>query len=340
MMFRLGLLAFALLGMLPLASAQDRKPARLATLAPKGSSLHKILQSMGEAWREGPEGGLKLIIYPDGTMGGESEVVRKMRIKQLHAGLLTVAGLEQIDPSVTALQNLPLVFRDLEEVGIVRETLREELERRFAAKGFVMLFLGDIGFVRFFSKQPMRTPEDLKRTKLFTQAGNVAQVDLMKSLGLAPHPLEPTDVLTSLQTGLIDCAPMIPFYAQVTQIYKSAPHMLEMDWAPLVGGCVMLKESFDALPPSLQGVLRESARKAGAEIQARNRVENDEAVQAMRSAGLQVTRPTPENLEQWRSFLQPVYPQLRGKQVPADLYDLVMKTLEAHRASKSASGSR
>lgn len=323
-------------GVVEPAVAQDRKPLRLATLAPKGSSLHKSLQSMGEAWRGAPEGGIKLVIYPDGTMGGEGEMVRKMRIKQLQCGLLTVAGLEQIDPSVTALQNLPLVFRDLEEVAVVRQALQSELEKRFEAKGFMLLFLGDIGFVRFFSKQPMRTPEDLKKTKLFTQAGNVGQVDLMKSLGLAPQPLEPADVFTSLQTGLIDCAPMIPFYAQVSQIYKSAPHMLEMDWAPLVGGCVILKESFDALPASMQQSMRESARRSGDEIQSRNRIESEEAIKAMQANGLKLVKPGDAELQQWRAFLEPVYPQLRGKQVPADLYDLVMKTLEAHRASKVA----
>jgi TRAP-type C4-dicarboxylate transport system substrate-binding protein len=268
-------------------------------------------------------------------MGGEGEMVRKMRVKQLQSGLLTVAGLEQIDPGVTALQNLPLVFRDLEEVAVVRTALQAEMERRFEAKGFVMLFLGDIGFVRFFSKQPMRTPEDLRKTKLFTQAGNTAQVDLMKSLGLAPQPLEPADVYTSLQTGLIDCAPMIPFYAQVSQIYKSAPHMLEMDWAPLVGGCVILKEVFDSYPPALQAAMRASAKQAGDEIQARNRTENEEAVRAMQANGLKLVRPSDAELLQWRAFLEPVYPQLRGKQVPADLYDLVMKTLESHRTAKA-----
>ena len=325
----------ALIGLSLYIPAQDRKPVRLATLAPKGSSLHKSLQAMGEGWRGGPEGGVKLVIYPDGTMGGEGEMVRKMRVKQLQSGLLTVAGLEQIDPGVTALQNLPLVFRDLEEVAVVRSALQAEMERRFEAKGFVMLFLGDIGFVRFFSKQPMRTPEDLRKTKLFTQAGNTAQVDLMKSLGLAPQPLEPADVYTSLQTGLIDCAPMIPFYAQVSQIYKSAPHMLEMDWAPLVGGCVILKEVFDSYPPALQAAMRASAKQAGDEIQARNRTENEEAVRAMQANGLKLIKPSDAELLQWRAFLEPVYPQLRGKQVPADLYDLVMKTLESHRTAKA-----
>jgi TRAP-type C4-dicarboxylate transport system substrate-binding protein len=142
-------------------------------------------------------------------------------------------------------------------------------------------------------------------------------------------------MFTSLQTGLIDCTPTIPFYAQIAQIHKSAPYMLELDWAPLVGGCVILKETFEAYPPALQASMRKSATLAGAEIQSRNRTENEESIRVMQLAGLKPIKPSEEELQQWRAFLDPVYPQLRGKQVPADLYDIVMKTLESHRAAKA-----
>ncbi len=328
--------ALALFVLSATAGADDKKPVRLATLAPKGSSLHKILLSMSERLRSAPEGGVKLMIYSDGTMGGEAEMVRKMRVKQLQAGLLTAAGLEQIDDSINALQNLPLVFRDLDEVGLVRDRLAPLLKKRFAEKGFVLLFVGDIGFVRYFSKQPVRTPDDLKKTKLFTMPGDVAQVDLMKSLGLNPQPLEPTDILPALQTGLIDCVPMIPFYAQVGQFYKPAPYMLDLEWAPLVGGCVVLKEVYDALPGATHAAVDQIALETGNQVMARNRVESQESIAAMKAGGLNVITPTPQEVAAWRAFLQPVYAQLRGSQVPAELYDVVMETLRQHREKGAA----
>jgi TRAP-type C4-dicarboxylate transport system substrate-binding protein len=330
-----GLAALALLALAAPARADDRKPVRLATLAPKGSSLHKLLLAMGERLRAAPEGGVKLVVYADGTMGGESEMVRKMRIKQLQAGLLTASGLEQIDESINALQNLPLVFRDLGEVAAVRERLAPLLKQRFEAKGFVLLFLGDIGFVRYFSKQPIRVPEDLKKARLFTMPGNVRQVDLMKSLGLNPQPLEPTDILPALQTGLIDCVPTIPLLAQIDQFYKPAPYMLDLEWAPLVGGCVILKETFDALPATTRSAILEIGRDTGEQVVARNRIESDESVAAMKSGGLTVITPTQKEVQAWRDFVQPVYPKLRGTQVQADLYDIVMETLRARREQKA-----
>lgn len=303
---------------------------RLATLAPKDSSIYHVLQEMGAAWK-GAENAPKLLIHADATMGGEGDIVKKMRVGQLQAAVLTVAGLRDIDPSVTALQNLPLVFRTLDESVHVREKLEPLIRERMRAQGFELLFLSDVGWVRFFSVNPLEHPGDLKKTKLFTWAGDTPQVDLMKSLGLNPVPLEPTDILVGLQTGLIDCVPMVPFFAQIAQLHDKAKYMLELDWAPLVGGAVMTKKAWDSLDAAQRKLVLESARKAGVDIIEKNRVEAQQSIEAMKKRGLVVTKPTPEVVEEWRAFLAPVYPRLRGTLVPADLYDQVLATLDELR---------
>src|SRR5579864_3571453 len=140
---------------------------KLATLLPRGSSAHQTLLAMGEKWRQAPGASVGLTIYTDGTMGGEAEAVRRMRIGQLQASLLSVAGLAEIDRSVTALQYMPMVFRSLDEVDYVRERLRPVLDKRLEEKGFVALFWGDAGWVRMFSKKPAMRPEEVKKLKMF-----------------------------------------------------------------------------------------------------------------------------------------------------------------------------
>jgi len=324
----------ALAGSSAPAHAGERKAVRLATLAPKGSSMYKSLESLRERWTKAPDGGVKLVIYPDGVMGSESDIVRKMRAEQLQAGVLTVAGLQEIDKSAAALQNLPLIFRTLDEAAYVREKLRPTLEKRFEEKGFVMIFLGDVGWVHFFSKEPIIHPDDLKKVKLFTWSGDNQAIDLMKNLGLHPVPLEPTDILTGLQTGLIDAVAMVPFFALAAQLYSPTPHMLDLDWAPLVGAGVVLKKTWDAFPQNVRDDLRASATKTGAEIIERQRVENDEAVQAMQKRGLVVHKTTPAIEAEWRAFVEPVYPKLRGLEVPDDMYDAVLSSLAELRKTK------
>ncbi len=164
----------------PRAHAQTR--IRLGTLAPRGSSLHQALQEMGQKWRQAPDGGVQLTIYPDGNMGTEPELVQRMRVGQLQAAMLTVTGLAQIEPDVTALQYMPMMFRSLDEVEYVRLKLEPKLEKRLLDKGFVVLFWGDAGWVRFFSRRPGLVPDDFKTMKVYVGASDNKQSDIMKAI--------------------------------------------------------------------------------------------------------------------------------------------------------------
>jgi hypothetical protein len=108
---------------------------------------------VGEAWKKSHSGTTRFNVFTDGSQGGEAEMVRRMRIGQLQAALLSVVGLREIEPSIAALQNLPLAFRSWEELDYVREKMRPSMEKKFLEKGYVVLAWGDAGWVRFFSKQ-------------------------------------------------------------------------------------------------------------------------------------------------------------------------------------------
>ena len=307
---------------------------RLGTLAPKGSSYVKHLQAMGERWRQAPGGGVLLTIYPDGTMGSESDMVRRMRLGQLQAGMLTAVGLGEIEPAVTGLQNLPLMFRSLEEVDYIGEKLQPMLEKRLEEKGFVVLFWGDSGWVRFFSKQPIIRPDDLRKAKLFVWTRSATDIDTYRSMGVNPVPLETVDILPSLQTGLINAVPLPPSIALASQVDRAAPHMLDLAYAPLVGAAVIAKKTWDAIPSEGRDALRKAAAEAGKLIKADGRRESVESVEAMRKRGLQVHTPTPDIEAEWRRAIEAAYPTVRGAIVPPDIFDEVVKQLQAYRAAR------
>ncbi|MGD0650029.1 MAG: TRAP transporter substrate-binding protein DctP [Verrucomicrobiia bacterium] len=307
---------------------------KLGTLAPKDSSPHQSLKAMAEKWRQAPGGGVQLTIFTDGTQGGEADMVRRMRIGQLQAAMLTGTGMAEIDDSVTALQTMPMVYRSLDEVDYVREKLRPKLEQRLADKGFVVLFLADAGWVKFFSRRPAVTPDDLRKQKLFAWAGDNKALDIMRAAGYQPIPLETADILPGLQTGLIDAVPAPPFFALAGQFYGPAPHMLDMNWAPLVGACVITKKTWDKIPSDAQKAMREAAEKAGDEVRVQARKEMTEAVDAMKKRGLVVHELTPEAEAAWRGVAESVYPKIRGALVPADMFDEVQALLKEYRGKK------
>lgn len=316
--------------------AQAASTVTLGTLAPEGTVYHRTLLELREAWRKAPGGGVNLKIYAGGKLGGEAKMVSQMRLGALDAAMLTAAGLAEIEKGVTGLQTAPMIFRSLEEVDYIGAKLQPALEKRMEKAGFFVLFWSDAGWVRFFSKQPMRTPEDLKKFKLFTWAGDTELVQLWKSAGYQPVPLETADIVPMLDTGLINCVPAPPFAALATQIFDRAPHMLELNWAPLTGALVIRKAAWDKLPANAKPVLLKAAVEAGKANKAQGRAESDKSVEAMKSKGLTVHPVSPELEAQWRAAAEAFYPKLKGKFVPAEVFDDVQRLLAEHRAHPSA----
>ena len=318
----------------PRAAAPQGAPVRirLGTLAPQGTSYHHILQEMGERWRAATNGQIQLTVYA-GTMGSEAELVRRMRLGQLQAAALTGVGIGEIDPAISALQEVPMLFRTLDEFEAVRTRMEPVLARRLAERGFVVLFWGDAGWVRFFTRRPALHPDDFKRLKTFVTAGDNDQFDLMRSAGFSPVFLEWSDALTGLQTGMIDAVPTIPYFALSMQFHTVATNMLEVNWLPLIGATLINKTTWDGLSAEVQTAMRAAALEAGRQFQARGRAEGDEAVAAMRRRGLTVIPVPPAAEAEWRTLSESFYPRIRGRMVPADMFDEVQRVLTEYRAS-------
>jgi TRAP-type C4-dicarboxylate transport system substrate-binding protein len=311
---------------------------RLGALAPRGTAWHRSLLEMGEKWRAAEGAGAEFVVYGGGSQGGEADMVRRMRVGQLNAAMLSIIGLSEIDPSVSVLQKMPLIFRSWDELDYVREKLRPTLEKRFQEAGFVVLCWGDAGWVRFFSKTPAARPDDFRRLKIFTWAGDAPQADIMKSLGYQPVVLEVSDILPGLQTGMINMVPTTPFWALTLQFYPHAPYMLELDWAPLVGAILVTRKTWDAMSSAGRQALTKAGAEAGLELRAVSRREHEESVAAMEKRGLKVQRLTPELDAEWRRAAEQMYPLVRGKMVPAEFFDEVQRLLREYRAARPGRG--
>lgn len=321
-------------GLPTLAWAQVVAPLRIGSVVPKNSLYHQQLLEIGEAWRSAQGGSARFTVFTDGSQGGEAEIVRRMRIGQLQGGLMSVTGLREIEPTIAALQSLPLLFRSWDELDHVREKMRPAMERRFLERDFVILGWGDAGWVRFFSKEPARRPDDYKGRKFFAWGSEPEQQAIMKSLGFTPIPLETSDILPAMQTGMINVVPSTPYFALATQVYETANQMLEINWAPIVGALVITRRAWDAMTPAAQQALKVAGEKAGVQMRTRARAEVDEAVEAMKKRGLVVNRPTTEHLREWQELAERLYPRIRGTMVPAETFDEVFAHLKAYRASR------
>ena len=120
-----------LLTALPL-SAQTIK---FGTLAPEGSPWYNIIRDMAEVWKKATKGKIHFRIYPGGIAGDDPDMVRKMRIGQLHGAALTSIGLSQIAPEIEALQ-MPMTLASYEELDYFMSQIVERLSVILDAQGF------------------------------------------------------------------------------------------------------------------------------------------------------------------------------------------------------------
>ncbi len=309
------------------ATADAQVLVKMATLVPEGSSWHQVLKEVVDKWNKISGGRVQVRLYAGGVAGDDPDVVRKMRLGTLNAGVLTSVGVAEIDNSVYAL-SIPMAFNDYEEVYAVLEKMRPRLESSIEAKGFVVLNWADGGWVHFFAQKPVTTPDDLKKLKLFQWAGDPKTLEIWRTAGFNPVPLPSTELATALQTGLVEAFGAPPQVAVITRYYENAKNMTDLNWALLLGATVIKKDVWEKIDPPLRKKLKDIAVELGKKVDAEVKRLNTDAVSAMEKQGLKVvpTDPAP-----WRAAMEKVWPIVRGGVVPAPFFDEVKAAREACR---------
>jgi TRAP-type C4-dicarboxylate transport system substrate-binding protein len=324
----------ALLALLagPASPLAAKTRIRMGTIAPKDSIWHNALKQIDADWTKISGGEIDITIYPAGQLGDGPEMVRKVRQGTLQAVALSQIGLSHIDTGVSAL-HVPMLLQSNEEFDYVREKIAPQLEKRLEAEGFVVLSWGDGGWVRFFSKTPARTPGDMRKMKLFTSAGDPESERLWKQFGFNVVPLSLTDMLLSLQRGMIDAFHVPPILALLNQSYTIANNMTDLRFSPVVGGTIINKKTWEEIPAAMRPKLLDAARQAGEQLRKQVRQFEQDAIDQMKKRGLNVITPTEAETKQWQAEAEKVYPALRQGYAPGELIDEAIRLRDEFRSS-------
>lgn len=310
---------------------------KLGTAAPDGSIWHQVLKQLGADWNQASQGSVNLRIFA-GTQGDEPTMIRKMRVNQLQAASLTSIGLSDIDEAFNVF-GIPMFFDSYDELRHVMDALTPTLRAKLEEKGFVLINWGSAGWVQVFSKEPVRRLEDMKNLKIFTSAGDDRMVQWYKNNGFKPVPLALTDMMTSLQTGMIDAAPFTPLAALSFQWYKQTPYMLQLGLGPMVGATVMTTEAWDEVPEVNRATLLDMAAKAQERLRSEIPKQDASAIAEMEKRGLTVTKPeSSAGQDQWRKAAEEFAASMRGVMVPADVYDMAMRERDSYRRQPAKGG--
>jgi TRAP-type C4-dicarboxylate transport system substrate-binding protein len=342
MKMRFGRQLLGVMGAAALVAALSARPAgaqtitvKLATMAPEGTFFHQVLKAVGAEWKKISNGRVNVVIFAGSVAGDDTDVVRKMKMGTLQAGALVAVGMAEIEKSVYALE-VPMMYASYDEVYEVLGKMRPRLEAAFEKKGFVVLNWVDAGWLRYFTKNPVKTPDDLKQQKLFQWAGDNDSLEIMKGAGFNVVPLPATELATALQTGLVNALSTTPQIAVLAQYYNYAKNMTDVPWGLLLGGTIIKKEVWDRIPADLHAPLRQAMQEAGARLQSEVRKGGDRDVEAMKKRGLTVVAVDVKTREAWVKTVETQYPKIRGRIVPADAFDEAMKYRDEYRKRTGA----
>jgi TRAP-type transport system periplasmic protein len=311
-------------------TARAATEVKLAILAPEGSTWHKVMTAWDKELQEKSGGRLALKIYAGGTLGDEMDVVRKMRIGQIQAAALTGLGLGAINPEVRVLE-LPMMVANYAEADAVAARIWPKLEPGFEKQGFVVLGVGETGFINIFSNRPISSRADMKGAKMWAWEGDPLVATMYKVFNIVPIPLPITDVLTSLQTKLIDGVYAPPLGAIALQWFTQTKYYTDLKLADSTGGIVMSKKALDAIAPADREILKVTAKKYAKQLVDATRADNEKSYAQLEKAGLTLVKMTPEESEQIRQTSREVWEALVGRLYSKELLDATLAAVTEKR---------
>ena len=308
--------AFALLA----AVGASALTIKLGSLAPVGSPWEIAVRKIAAEWERLSGGSITVKIYAGGVAGDEPDMIRKMRIGTLNAALMTVTGLQGIFNGLKTL-SYPLLIRSDDELSYVLDRMEPFFDQELSQRGFKPVFWSPSGWVYFFSRSPVVTPADLRRQKLWVWSGDPDEVQAYQSAGFQTVSVAATDLMTSLQGGMVDALVTSPLVAASSQWFGIAGNMCAMKLAPLWGAEVVSTRTWAQVPPDLQPRFLEAAQKIADEMVPDIVKADGQAIDVMKKYGLKIN-PVPADAAQvWADLLQKTFAPLVGRSYDKESFD-------------------
>ena len=323
--------ATALLASLGFTAAVAAAEIKIASVAPDGSHWMQQMRAGAEEIKTRTAGRVLLKFYPGGVMGNDAQVLRKVRVNQLQGGAFAAGGLAERFNGLN-LYGIPLLFRSLDEVDAVRARLDPKLMAGLEQAGFVSFGFVEGGFANLFSNEPIRTVNEMRRKKVWVPDGDQISFLAMQELGLSPVTLPVTDVLTGLQTGLIEITFASPVVALVLQWHTKVKFITRLPVSYSYGVFAIEKEALGRLTADDQKIVREVMTKTMNGLDREAREENERANETLLKSGLKPVEVGVADADAWRHTIEGLYPQLRSRpDINAELFDELQATLAEYR---------
>lgn len=318
------------------AGSADATQLKIATLAPDGSFWMTEVKNGADEIEKATEGRVKIRVYPGGTMGNDQAVLRKMRIGQLHGGMMTGQSLAAVTSDLQ-LYGLPFLFRSYDEVDTVRSQMDATLIESLEAKGYISFGLIEGGFAYIMSQKPAKTLADFKGQKAWLPEGDLIAAAIYDAANLSPVPLPLSDVLTGLQTGLIETIAGPPVAAVALQWFTRTKFLTDFPILYTYGSIVVSQKAFNKINATDQEAVREILGRVSSRLDKRTRSDNAQAREALVKQGLEFVTVDIATHAEWEKVAIQATASLQERgEVPSNLVQEATHLLEPLRQGAAA----
>ncbi len=304
---------------------------KFATLAPEGSTWITVMKEYDRVVRKESGGRLGFKIYAGGVAGDERDVLRKIRLGQFQSAGITGVGIGEIAKSARIL-DAPFLFKNHPEVDYVMGRYDAELRKDFEAGGYILLGWAEVGFVYVFTNTPVTKVDDIRKAKMWQWEGDPVAEATFKAFGINPIQLSITDVLTSLQTGLINAMYISPYAGVSLQWYTATKYMLDYPLTNSSGAVVLSKRDFDRMPPDLQEILLRNGKQLMRKLTELSRQENIKSLDVLKKNKIIFTKPEAKEVPQYEEIGRNARRLMVGKLYSEDLLKRVEQSVADFRA--------
>jgi len=311
--------------------SQSQTQIKIATLAPQNSDWADRFNEGSKEIFERTDGRIKLKFYWGGAQGGAKKNKQKIKIGQLQGGTFSPNDFQTSYPDLN-IYGLPFLFKNVDEVNHIRSFKDSELELGFKRLGFDVYGFAGGGFAYIMSNEPIRGYNDLKDKKIWLPQGDLISYEAMKALDLLPISLPVTDVLTGLQTGLIDIVAIPPVVALALQWHTKVKYVTKIPVLYVMGFLAIDTRVTKRLRPDDDAVLSEVLTRIYEDVDQGSEKDTENAMQALLNIGLiEVPFDDAEYIKLTDLLVEPNQSMANRGMFSKDLYDEISSYIKDYR---------
>jgi len=326
-------IALVLFALVAFPASAQKYTARVGSVAPEGTPWAMWLDNVKKDVEKDSGGDLKLKVFLAGKLGGEKEMVEELKQGRLqYFGGSAGALASKYVPELNVFE-LPYLFENDAEADFVLDQVRPNVKKLLEERGFVFVMWAENGWHGYGVKgKCIAGPDDMKGLKMRSQESSI-HLDTYKAFGASPVELPVPEVLSSLQTGVVDGYSNTPLFAFATSWHKGTDHFTYTKHIYQPALIVLSKTWYDTLDDKTKAVVVDTKREREGIKGVRDLTEP--LLENYSAAGVKVCRLAPEGTKAFQGKVKPVWDAF-AKKSPGNkaIYDAVMKAKAEYAKKK------